>query len=208
MYSELKGGHKKKRYKGRLKQNLKKCDIDKETWKDLTRERVMWRALINKSNLYFEANRITKAKQKRDDHKEWQLNPARQNSWHEFLTCDVRAPMGLNSQMRVLSKWCTQPVFIGYDGQNKKNPKLCRLVSLPRIQYSLPHFSKVEFWANSICSVMSFDLHSFEDIDPCLLQRSSFYFTSWLKFLLLHILFKLSLTIVMIRLWSELESAH
>ena len=89
----------------------------------------MWRALINKSNLYFEANRITKGKQKRDDHKEWQLNPARQNSWHEFLTCDVRAPMGLNSQMRVLNKWCTQPVFIGYDGQNKKNPSLRRLVA-------------------------------------------------------------------------------
>ena len=73
-------GCQKKRYKGRLKQNLKKCDTDKETWEDLARDRVMWRALINKSNLYFEANTTTKAKQKRDDRKERQLNPACQDS--------------------------------------------------------------------------------------------------------------------------------
>ena len=65
LYSDLTEGNRKRGgqklcYKDTLKRNLKRCDIDPDTWEDLSKDRTKWREAVHESMTAVEDQRLQK----------------------------------------------------------------------------------------------------------------------------------------------------
>ena len=65
LYGELYDGERKRggqkiRYKDTLKRNMKKCNLDPDTWEDLAKNRTEWRKAVDESKNYIEDMRLEK----------------------------------------------------------------------------------------------------------------------------------------------------
>ncbi|XP_076035929.1 uncharacterized protein LOC143021930 [Oratosquilla oratoria] len=108
-YSQLKEGNRKKggqkkRYKGLLKANMKKCNIDFNNWEENARDRNFWRSTIREGTTTFETNRCEELEEKRGRRKERQLQP--KPDLPQGTTCSTcgrsfKARIGLISHLRV-----------------------------------------------------------------------------------------------------------
>jgi len=104
-YSELAVGRRnvgapKKRYKDTLKQSLKDCSIDVNSWETLSLDRPNWRAAVTKGSKAWEAYRIQQARAKRATRKSKPTGTG--NPVHCCLVCGrtFMARIGLAGHMR------------------------------------------------------------------------------------------------------------
>ena len=109
-YSELSEGKRdvggpKKRFRDNLKSNLKKCEINVNTWEEIAKERQRWRDTIRTGVVVFEENRREDIEEKRRRRKERGNQP--RIDLPPGLDCPAcnrpfRARIGLYSHYRAL----------------------------------------------------------------------------------------------------------
>ncbi|BHF64371.1 hypothetical protein SprV_0200737400 [Sparganum proliferum] len=103
-----------RRYNDTLKPSLNRLQINPANWKNLARDRPTWRRTVKTGAAIYEANRITAAETKREEHKS-QLHPPR-NATHPAQpppTCQrtFRAPIGLVGHLQTnFTTWAAPTV--------------------------------------------------------------------------------------------------